>query len=152
MISYGVDLDNKIEDGLSVRWIDKKEFCEMEARNYYGEGAGIDSNPYAENSPPYHWFKDEYLKISADDIEITNALTIQKDGVAVNVNFITDDNVYVSRHQSGAVCLPHNCIGLEVYDYADFKLRMAKAMDSGAVVFHAVGLDDLPLPDALVCR
>jgi hypothetical protein len=70
MISYGIDLDAPIYDGSRVRWINKKEFCESEARNYYDEGVGIEGNPYTENSPSYNWFNDEYIRILSEDVEI----------------------------------------------------------------------------------
>jgi hypothetical protein len=78
------------------------------------------------------------------------ALTFQKGGVAVNVNFIIDDSVYVSRHQSGAVRLPHNCVGLGVYDYADFQQMAEKALADGATAFTCVGNEDLPIPECFI--
>jgi hypothetical protein len=83
---------------------------------------------------------------------IKPALTLQKDGLAINVNFLTDDSVYVSYHRDGAVDLPHNCTGLSVYDYADFERMADDAFDDGATVFYSVGDQDLPLPDSLICR
>ena len=80
-------------------------------------------------------------------MKIEKALTIQKNGVAVNVNRVTDDSVYVSRHRAGADCLPHNCVGLEAYDYADFEAMMDKAINDGATVFTCVGEQDLPIPE-----
>mgnify|MGYP003493837745 FL=1 len=80
-------------------------------------------------------------------MNIEKALTLQKEGVAVNVNFIIDATVYVSRHKSGATRLPHNCVGLEAYDYADFEVMMDKAISDGATVFTCVGDQDLPIPE-----
>ena len=85
-------------------------------------------------------------------MEIDKALTIQKNGIAVNVNFVSDDLVYVSKHSLAAADMPHNCLQLASYDYADFSDAIDREVENGAVVFSCVGDEDLPLPDDLVSR
>lgn len=82
-------------------------------------------------------------------IQLQAGLTIQRDGVAVNVNFLDDQQVFVSRHGYGAK-LPHNCLSLDRYPREHFQNLIQTAIQQGATVFHAVGSEDLPLPQELI--
>jgi hypothetical protein len=80
-------------------------------------------------------------------IQIISGLTFQQAGVAINVNFVLDDSVYVSRHEKITDNpLPHNCTGLTVYDFSNFERLAEIAIADGASVFSAIGDQDLPLP------
>lgn len=82
-------------------------------------------------------------------IELRAGLTIQRGGVAVNINFTDSEQVFVSRHGFN-VTLPHNCLSLERYPQAQFQQMMQSAIENGATLFHAVGSEDLPLPLELI--
>lgn len=84
---------------------------------------------------------------------IKPAVTFQKDGIAVNINFITDDSVYVSKHSADCTHILHNLQSLNIYHYADFEQLAQKAIANGATVFTSVSFHnhhDLPLPEELI--
>lgn len=84
-------------------------------------------------------------------IELRAGLTIQRDSIAVNINFLDGTDVFVSRHGYGAD-LPHNCLDLKRYPQDQFKKMLMEAIQKGAAVFHAVGSEDLPLPQELIAE
>ena len=63
MLGPEPDLDTEVASGCI--WRDKKRFCEMEAQSYFNDDVPITENPYFENTWPWKWFNDEYLKLCA---------------------------------------------------------------------------------------
>lgn len=55
------DLNAEFAPGCT--WAGKKRFCEIEARSYWGDNVPISDNPYCENTWPWKWFNDEYLRL-----------------------------------------------------------------------------------------